>query len=358
MFQGLTTNRAIWLAAGLLLASLIAAWIPVPPTLVERVYASGVFPRFQRVLTTVSNQLPFAFFDALILVVTGWWLAAGVRDTVRRGWHAVSPIVARTVSVLAAGYLVFLVTWGLNYRRVPLVDKLAFDPARVSTEAAVAFSRLTVARVNALHGPAHAGGWTEPRSVDRDLADAFGLAQRDLGIRRPAVPGRPKYTLFDLYFRRAAVSGMTDPYFLETLVASDLLPFERPFVVAHEWSHLAGLAEESDANFLGWLTCLRGQPPHQYSGWLFLYGEMMDAVGPAAARAIGAAREEGPRADLMAVRQRFLEHVSPAVQAAGWRAYDQYLKANQVEQGAASYGEVVRLVLGTRFSDDWVPALR
>ena len=34
--------------------------------------------------------------------------------------------------------------------------------------------------------------------------------------------------------------------------------------------------------------------------------------------------------------------------AAGWRVYDSYLKANRVAAGAASYDEVIRLVLGTR----------
>src|SRR5215510_11427393 len=76
----------------------------------------------------------------------------------------------------------------------------------------------------------------------------------------------------------ADVAGMTDPYFLETFVASDLLPFERPFVVAHEWGHLAGFADEGDANFLAWLTCLHGTPAHQYSGWLSLYSEIVSGL--------------------------------------------------------------------------------
>jgi hypothetical protein len=33
---------------------------------------------------------------------------------------------------------------------------------------------------------------------------------------------------------------MTDPFLLETLLASNLLPFEVPAVIAHEWGHLAG----------------------------------------------------------------------------------------------------------------------
>jgi uncharacterized protein DUF3810 len=43
------------------------------------------------------------------------------------------------------------------------------------------------------------------------------------------------------------------------------------------------------------------------------------------------------------------------VSAAGWRVYDSYLKANQVEAGTASYGEVVRLVLGVRLASGWQP---
>src|SRR5207342_3050756 len=124
---------------------------------------------------------------------------------------------------------------------------------------------------------------------DASLADAFADAARDAGVATPAVPGRPRRTLLDWYFRSAAVAGMTDPYFLETLIASDLLPFERPFVIAHEWSHLAGIADEGDANFLGWLTCLRGDAPQQYSGWLFLYSEVVGGFDAARARAAGAA---------------------------------------------------------------------
>ena len=40
---------------------------------------------------------------------------------------------------------------------------------------------------------------------------------------------------------------------------------------------------------------------------------------------------------------------------AGWRVYDSYLKANRVEAGAASYAEVVRLVLGARLASGGAP---
>ena len=40
-------------------------------------------------------------------------------------------------------------------------------------------------------------------------------------------------------------------------------------------------------------------------------------------------------------------YIHAAGYTAGWRVYDRYLKANRVEDGAASYARVVRLALGT-----------
>jgi hypothetical protein len=352
----------MWWRAALVVLAIAAAFLPAPRPLVERVYSVGVFPPLQIVITTLSNSFPFALFDVLITVAVIWWLGQLFRDVSagrRTGWvRAAARIGIRTATIAAAAYLAFLVAWGLNYRRVRLADQLQFDTTRVSRDAAVSLAGQTVDHVNGLYDSAHRIGWLPSDAVDPALAQAFFQAQRELGYDARTVPGRPKRTMLDLYFRRAGVAGMTDPYFLETFVASDLLPFERPFVVAHEWSHLAGIADEGDANFAGWLTCLRGSAPHQYSGWLFLYTEVVSALDGPHAQAASARLANGPREDLRAIRDRLLQHVSPRVSAAGWRVYDRYLKANQVEQGAASYAEVVRLVLGTDFSGEWVPKHR
>ena len=266
--------------------------------------------------------------------------------------------MSRTVVWGAGFYLAFLLIWGLNYRRVRLADKLQFDAHAVSPDGAAALATTAVNELNALYDRAHASGWFALTAIDPSLAASFARSQRELGVPTAAVAGRPKTTVLEPYFRRAGVAGMTDPYFLETLVERELLPFERSFVVAHEWAHLAGYADESEANFVGWLTCLRGSIADRYSGWLFLYDELSRAVRPADRAALSARLAPGPRADLKAIADRLRRQVSPAVSAAGWRVYDRYLKANRVEAGAASYAEVVRLALGARFGPDWTPQLK
>jgi hypothetical protein len=343
----------------LVLVAIAAAFVPMPAAAIERFYSAGLYLTLQPYLTTASNPVPFALFDVLIVTVGGAWLGSTVVDfaRTRRGssMRRVARIVARTLVWAAALYLLFLTIWGLNYRRVPLARKLQFDARAVSPEAARALALTTTAELNRLHDRAHASGWPPPDAVAVPLAQSFAGVQRQLGAARLAVPGRPKRTLLDLYFRRASVEGMTDPYFLETLVVSDLLPFERPFVVAHEWSHLAGYGDEGEANFVGWLTCLGGREPEQYSGWLFLYGAVIRAVRGRERAELNARLERGPREDLRAIIERIEREASPRLSAAGWRIYDRYLKANRVEAGAASYAEVVRLALGVQFGAAWTP---
>jgi hypothetical protein len=264
----------------------------------------------------------------------------------------------RTMVTAAGAYLAFLLLWGLNYRRIPLADRVAFDPQRVSRQAAARLAAETVAQLNALHETAHSSGWPSPGAVDPGLREGFARTQKALGYRWQASPARPKISLLDPYFRRAGVAGMTDPYFLETLIASDLLPFERPMVVAHEWGHLAGINDEGEANFAGWVTCVLGAPRDQYSGWLFLYDEIAAVLPPNDMRTAAGSLAPGPRADLRAIRARVQRSVNPVMAAAGWRVYDGYLKANRVEEGAASYAGIVRLLTGVEFDPGWIPRLR
>ena len=345
--------------AAVIVAAIAAALVPLPPALVERVYSKGVYPWLQRALTAASNLASFALLDALILVTAAAWLVAILRDTRARPWrHVMGRMLLRTVCLAAAFYMAFLVFWGLNYRRARLTETLVFDYRAITVDAARWLTGISVDQLNAQYERAHEIGWAPFGSVAPSLAEGFTRVQRDLGIRGRVVAGRPKATLLNPYFRRAGVAGMTDPYFLETLVERSLLPFERPFVIAHEWSHLAGFADESEANFVGWLICLRGSAADHYSGWLFLYSELATALR-GRDRAEAATRlGPGPRADLRAITNRLRQQVSPPVAAAGWRVYDQYLKANRVEAGAASYAQVVRLVLGVRFAPGWTPVLR
>ena len=204
----------------------------------------------------------------------------------------------------------------------------------------------TADRLNALYAALPKAAWPELDALPDRLGPAFERVQRQLGSSRAAVVVAPKATLLAPYFRWAGIDGMISPFTLEILVNEAVLPFERPYVVAHEWAHLAGYAAESEASFVGWLTCLAGDDASRYSAWLYLLPRVVRHLDEEGRGWVWGRLAAGPAADLRAVALR-LRAAVPVVQRNANRVYDRYLRANRVEAGIASYGEVVDLVLGT-----------
>ena len=342
--------------------AILAAFAPISPESVERWFSTGVYPVIQRGITPISNAMPLAVFDAA-LVVAVLWAGTALFRGMRASWRTRRPApLLRTIGHLAASgalvYLVFLGAWGLNYRRVPMERRLDVSAASPSSSAVVELGVRAAAEMNALHAAAHTAGWAGEEWRDQSLLTAFAEVERALSDAPPAVPGRLKRTLFGPYFRWTGVDGMINPFGLEVLANPDLLPFERPFVAAHEWAHLAGYADESEANFIAWLTGIRGRVPAQYSAWLSLYWQVSGAVSAAERARIAETLEAGPRRDVDAIVARLRRGRWPMLQAAGWAVYDQYLKANRVDEGVRSYDAVVDLILRVRFDAGWTPVRR
>jgi len=352
------------LAGGFVVAAAVAAAVvPVPPEWVERFYSRAWFPPVQRALTSISNRCPLALLDVLLVAALAlgllalWSVARAPRG---RRLTSLARRAAQAAVVAALAYLAFVAAWGGNYRRQPLTALLDFDDARVTREAVIALNDAAIAEVSRLRPrlPPGPSGWADAAQAAADIGQSLEAGSRFLGLPGRVRAGRPKRTILDVYFTRAGVSGMTNPFFLETLVASNLLPFELPVVIAHEWGHLAGLARESDASFFGLLVCLHGSDAAQYSAWLDVYARTLGAREPAERRAALARLPDAVRADLRAMAERSARDQVQAVSVMAWRTYDTYLRSQRVTSGVRNYGEVVRLVAGTRFERGWTPALR
>ena len=334
--------------------ALALALLPLPTWWVEQWYSRGFYARIQPVASRISGVVPFALLDVAVIVLlaalTSWafrrYRAAGFAGTLR----AALPGLILLGSVI---YLWFLAAWGMNYRRVPLQERLAYDSSRLTRERAFEFARAAVQQANALQP---AAGSASAGAVDESLSSSLIEVQQHLGLG-PVTISPPKRSLLGLYFRLAAIDGMTDPWFLEVIVNPDVLPSERPCVVAHEWAHRAGHADESEAHLVAWLACIRGSGAARYSGWLSAYQHVASGLPAQDRRALAALVSPPVAADLAAERARFARS-SQRVRMVARGAYDTYLRANRVDEGIASYNAVVRLMLGASFDAQWNPQLR
>lgn len=346
-WRRLRTSRA--LARATVVAAIVAA--VAAPEWARDAYGSRLYPALQATLTPVSNRVPVPLFDLVLVLVVLAACAGGIAG-VRRAWRTRSPrplIRLAAIVVVAASflYLWFLVAWGYNYRRAGVEAVLPRYEAGRATPATVRrLAELSVARVNALHDEAHGRGFPGLDEVPVPLLSSLHQVERRLGRPRPTVASRPKRPWTAPYMRAVGVSGMLAPLFLETYLNPDLTGPERPYVLAHEWAHLAGFAPEEDASFVGLLASIRADVPAQYSAWLFLVSEAASRLHPVTRDLVLQDLGPGPRADLAAIAERQRSRV-PWLDRASWVAYDRAIKSQGADAGVAGYGRVIELVLGS-----------
>src|SRR6185436_16658942 len=203
-----------------------------------------------------------------------------------------------------------------NYQRTPLMGKLDYDETRLTEDARHELLRSTIERLNTDSKYMHGTESPSEEGLRSQLRDSFNRVVIDLGNRNGIVPARPKTSLTDFFLGKSGVAGFTNPFGLEVILNSDLLPIERSFTVAHEWAHLAGFADESEANFVALLACGASETPAiRYSAWLALYPYLQPHTEDHARLAPEVI------ADLHAIAERANRRRSPAISEAQARVY-------------------------------------
>jgi hypothetical protein len=319
--------------------------LPLPDWIVENGYSNGFYRWWQAWLTSLSNLAPLAFLDMFVLgaiALTIWRIVRLVGVARSQGifgaiWEGLRRLI-RDVSLAA---LIFLLFWGLNYRRVPLADRVQRTTPTAEDLKAI------IADADALGGRLRPSAYDYPRFSDVTQMLHQPLNDALVKLKRSPLEtaSRPKYSLvLTPFFTWAGINGMVNPFALETIVHPDLLPFERPFAIAHEWAHLAGAADEAEANAIGWLACMNGPPELAYSASMYLIVEAGNALPESAWREASKKLDAGIRSDLTALAHRH-ERQKPEVQRTAFRVYDEYLRANRVDDGVASYNRSLSLIM-------------
>jgi len=326
-----------------ILAALVAMLVTPSHAFLDGFYGNVFYPAAQTTLTGLTNHLPFALSDCiLVFVVAGLIARWTLRLRTTRSWTTALRLVLDTLAVISVIYVWFLVDWGWNYDRPSLGATLHVDGASVDR---LALEPLEVRAVPVLNAAAIAAHRERDGGVDirPALIEAEQSILGTLGITHAVLPTRPKRSIMNWYFTAAGVTGMFVPFTYETYLAGDVLWFEYPFTLEHEWGHVAGVARESDANFVAALATLQSNDPIvRYSGLLIVYGAL-----PRISRA-DAKLSKLVLDDYGAMRRRDVQHIKPLTFKIAWGTYDKYLKAEHVQSGVVNYTEYIRLLLGTQ----------
>ncbi|HVR69745.1 MAG TPA: DUF3810 domain-containing protein [Vicinamibacteria bacterium] len=331
------------------------------PDLVERVYATALYPRLALLLASVSGLVRFSVGEALLAILAGTTLFGLARLTCRvraakgQRLRLAGAAAARVLAAAGAVYLAFVLLWGLNYHRPPfaVITGLGTETTGVALAELEALSADLVVAANQARTavPEDAQGVFRVAGgvsgvLARSLDAVRGASTRYTALRGPFA--RPKPVLFSTGLSYLGISGIYLPFTAEANV-NDILPDSQlPFTAAHELAHQAGIAPEDEANFVAYVACTRHpEADFRYSGWfnaaLYALGALAQADAERARRRW---EEWSPavRRDLAALTAWNERYRGPAETAA--RAVnDAYLKSQGVPEGVRSYAGMVNLLI-------------
>jgi hypothetical protein len=332
------------------------------PQDVENVYSRVVYPPLAGAQSRLSGALPISLAELLLV---GLLLAAGLRvgflgwSTWRRRtgrWRAILTLLGDTLALSGALYFSFLVLWGLNYQRLPFASSVGLrvvpsPPSELELLCVELTEEANQLRV----------GLPEDEAGVMRLSDGLGgvLSRAELGYdvvarRYPILAGRgerPKLAFASSLLSYLGVTGIYCPFTGEAYVNATVPPPEVPFCASHELAHQRGFAREDEANYLGYLAC-RSHPDadFRYSGAMVAASYALSAllgVDREPAMAVAERRSPAVRRDLAALHAwslRYRTRVSEVSQ----KVNDTYLRSQGLEDGVASYGRMVDLLLAER----------
>lgn len=320
------------------------------PAWVESWYSNGLYPIVRSLQTTISKSLPvpglYLFGAGLLLLllykIWSWWRLRRNRRLM------LQELLLDVLNIASLLIFWFLLSWGFNYVRLPMEDKLALD-LQVPDSVALAqeltdVTALLVADRARLTQDTQA--YIPATTFDRLARSCESELQKTLkGLDYfVADESLPVHLLPSGLLMHLQTSGLYWFFFGECNVDGGLHPLQMPFTVTHELAHGYGIAREGECNFLAYQACRTAQDPYiRYAGTLTYWRYVASAFRRIAPRGYTDLRDSiltpGIRNDLNAIyanNARF----TPIMPRVRDQVYSAYLHA-QTNEGLESYDKVV-----------------
>jgi hypothetical protein len=321
------------------------------PELVERFYSNGIYVYSSKISRTLFGSIPFSIGDIIyglliVYVIISIWKAP---KTWRTQWknHAL-----KVVSGFSIFYFLFHLLWALNYYRLPLFEKMNIK-REYTDEELYAFTEKLIAKTNEIQFQItqdKAKKVINPYSQERifsmtqngydHLANIHPFFKYDIPSQKPS--------LFSLPLTYMGFAGYLNPFTNEAQVNDKLPMYGFPNVVCHEMAHQIGYASESECNFIGFLA------GHHNDDLYFKYAAYSNALrycleniylkNEAKFNALKPTINAGVLENYKD-SELFWQQYDTFIDKAFHSFYDQYLKANQQQDGIESYSKFVDLLI-------------
>ena len=335
----------------LLLQILLLKVLAFFPALVERLYSNGFYFFSSKILRTCLGWLPFSVGDCLygllIFFILKWFW--NQRKSWKQNWKN---NFLRILSFLSILYFVFHLLWGFNYYREPLFEKMSIKKEYTDANL-LAFTKKMILKTNAVH---------QDITKNKNQKIVFPYSQKEVfelnlqGYQKLA-ERHPFFQFKELSSKKSIISlpltymgfgGYLNPFTNEAQVNSLVRMYNFPTISCHEMAHQLGYASESECNFIGYLASVKNDDLYiQFSGYSFALRYCLRNVqlrDEAAFKILLKTINPGIIANYKE-SEVFWDSYQTPIEVAFHTFYDNFLKANQQNDGMDSYSKFLNLLV-------------
>lgn len=321
------------------------------------VYATKIYPAISCVLSWLSSFVSLSLQDFAIFAIITAAFAIVVLAR-RRKWSFLRCLRYEATIVLWT-YLWFYIGWCTNYTRNSLYEQTGAKYTAYDEATFLGFAEEFIKEINVAWMPMP----TDANMIDsvycltlleKDVKDFYASVPSHYELATPQSWQHPKQTIFNRYYSYVGVLGYIAPLFSESCLNADILPYDYPFVYAHEYAHLLGVSNEAEANWWAFQACSKsGNAKVRYSAYKgILQYILINARGLLSERQFASL--------LSSIRPEVLDDItytqrywgalrSPMLDNLQSKIYDSFLRGNAVEAGIKNYTQVVGLLINIRY---------
>jgi len=348
--------RDRWLLV-LLFLSLLVRLLSLFPAAVETGYTYGFYPVYSRFLRILLGWIPLSIGDLLYTAAALFLLSKAIKlirllAQKRLRAYLSWAVLRRWLRYVIAVYLLFNLSWGLNYDRQGIAKQLGLQVGPYTRAELFELAGVLQQRLNTY---AATQDTVKRQALEKNsLLFAEGRRNYDsvrrlypfLAYHNPSV----KASLFSPIGHYFGFSGYINPFTGEAQLNTTEPIYTLPFVVDHEMAHQLGYGKENEANFVSYLAC-KASPnaDFRYSVYYELYFDAFyecvrtgDTTAVKALRATLHPRARQDRLNEIQFRAKRRNGLQPLVSD----VYGSYLKMNRQPLGLATYDEVIAWLIG------------
>lgn len=296
---------------------------------------------FGPVNTSVGDILYLFLFGYLIFFIKVKEKKINLKKTAFRG-----------INIFSIFYLIFNISWGLNYYKTPLDKKLNIATT-YSDEELFDFTQKLILKTNEIHKKITKNDsikvvvpYTQDTILKMNVTGYEMLTKEISFIKYSKIA--VKKSILSIPISYMGVGGYLNPFTNEAQINCNGPKYSFAMTANHEMAHQIGFASESEANFVGFLASKNNNNLYiQYSGYSYAlkyclknwkirdytkFKKFIKTINPGIIKNY----EES---------EKYWKNYDTVIAEIFSSFYDQFLKMNQQKDGLESYSKFIDLMV-------------